>query len=61
VREKQRKTQVFTQTKKSDGTPTSRVTRENVHDQFCMVLQDTWLFEGTIKENIVYSKPGVTD
>ncbi|MCL2299267.1 MAG: hypothetical protein FWC27_03860 [Firmicutes bacterium] len=52
---------MFTQTKKSDGTPTSRVTRENVHDQFCMVLQDTWLFEGTIKENIVYSKPGVTD
>jgi ATP-binding cassette subfamily B protein len=44
-----------------DGGPTSQVTRENVHDQFCMVLQDTWLFEGTIKENIVYSKAGVTD
>lgn len=44
-----------------DGVPTSKVTRENVHDQFCMVLQDTWLFEGTIKENIIYSKPGVTD
>jgi ATP-binding cassette subfamily B protein len=44
-----------------DGIPTSQVTRENVHDQFCMVLQDTWLFEGTIKENIVYSKQGVTD
>lgn len=44
-----------------DGTPISRVTRENVHDQFCMVLQDTWLFEGTIKENIIYSKQGVTD
>ena len=44
-----------------DGVPTSQVTRENVHEQFCMVLQDTWLFEGTIKENIVYSKPGVTD
>lgn len=43
-----------------DGTPTSQVTRENVHDQFCMVLQDTWLFEGTIKENIVYAKQGVT-
>ena len=28
---------------------------ENVHDLFCMVLQDTWLFEGTIRENIVYS------
>lgn len=44
-----------------DGTPISQVTRENVHDQFCMVLQDTWLFEGTIKENIIYSKEGVTD
>ena len=44
-----------------DGIPISRVTRENVHDQFCMVLQDTWLFEGTIKENIIYSKQGVTD
>lgn len=44
-----------------DGIPTSQVTRENVHEQFCMVLQDTWLFEGTIKENIIYSKQGVTD
>ncbi|MCL2690828.1 MAG: ABC transporter ATP-binding protein/permease [Candidatus Bathyarchaeota archaeon] len=44
-----------------DGIPTHQVTRENVHEQFCMVLQDTWLFEGTIKENIVYSKQGVTD
>ena len=44
-----------------DGIPASRVRRENVHEQFCMVLQDTWLFEGTIKENIIYSKEGVTD
>lgn len=44
-----------------DGIPINQVTRENVHEQFCMVLQDTWLFEGTIKENIVYSKQGVTD
>ena len=44
-----------------DGIPTHQVTRENVHEQFCMVLQDTWLFEGTIKENIVYSQQGVTD
>lgn len=44
-----------------DGMPINRITRENVHEQFCMVLQDTWLFEGTIKENIIYSKPGVTD
>jgi ATP-binding cassette subfamily B protein len=42
-----------------DGVPTSQITRENVHDQFCMVLQDTWLFEGTIKENIIYSQQGV--
>ncbi len=44
-----------------DDIPTTQVTRENVHEQFCMVLQDTWLFEGTIKENIIYSKQGVTD
>jgi ATP-binding cassette subfamily B protein len=44
-----------------DGVPTTQITRENVHEQFCMVLQDTWLFEGTIKENIIYSKQGVTD
>lgn len=44
-----------------DGIPTSQVTRENVHEQFCMVLQDTWLFEGTIKENIIYSKENVSD
>jgi ATP-binding cassette subfamily B protein len=44
-----------------DGVPIGRVTRENVHEQFCMVLQDTWLFEGTIKENIVYSKQNVSD
>jgi ATP-binding cassette subfamily B protein len=43
-----------------DGIPLSETTRENVHEQFCMVLQDTWLFEGTIKENIIYSKQGVT-
>ena len=44
-----------------DGIPTHQVTRENVHEQFCIVLQDTWIFEGTIKENIIYAKPGVTD
>ncbi len=44
-----------------DGIPTHQLTRENVHDLFCMVLQDTWLFEGTIKENIIFSKNGVTD
>lgn len=44
-----------------DGTPIQSLTRENVRSLFCMVLQDTWLFEGTIKENIVYAKQGVTD
>ena len=44
-----------------DGTPISQLTRENVHEQFCMVLQDTWLFEGTVRENIVYSKKNVSD
>lgn len=44
-----------------DGVPTKDLTRENVHELFCMVLQDTWLFEGTIKENIRYSKTDTTD
>ena len=44
-----------------DGVPVRELKRENVWDQFCMVLQDTWLFEGTLRENIVYSKEGVTD
>ena len=44
-----------------DGVSTKDMRREDVHDLFCMVLQDTWLFEGTIRENIVYGKEGVTD
>lgn len=44
-----------------DEQPISQMTREWVHDQFCMVLQDTWLFEGTVKENIVYNQQGITD
>lgn len=44
-----------------DGVPVSDLTRKNVHELFCMVLQDTWLFEGTIKENVIYSKEGVGD
>jgi ATP-binding cassette subfamily B protein len=44
-----------------DGIPINEVPREDVHEQFCMVLQDTWLFEGTIKENIIYSKQNVSD
>ena len=44
-----------------DGIPTSQLTRESVHDLFSMVLQDTWLFEGTVRENLVYNKQDVTD
>lgn len=44
-----------------DGMPIQDITRENVHELFCMVLQDTWLFEGTIKENIRYNKKDVSD
>ncbi len=44
-----------------DGTDISSVSRSSVRKQFCMVLQDTWLFEGTIRENLSYSTPGITD
>lgn len=37
-----------------DGIPISQMKRETVHAQFCMVLQDTWLFEGTVRENLIY-------
>ncbi|MCD8094873.1 MAG: ABC transporter ATP-binding protein/permease, partial [Ruminococcus sp.] len=46
---------------KIDGIPTKDLTRENVHSQFCMVLQDTWLFEGTVRENLVYCCENVPD
>lgn len=44
-----------------DGVPTRDMRREDVHGLFCMVLQDTWLFEGTIRENLVYCDEGVDD
>ena len=44
-----------------DGVPTKEMTREEVHSQFCMVLQDTWLFEGTIRENLIYSTDNGSD
>ena len=44
-----------------DGISIKELTRENVHDLFGMVLQDTWLFQGSIKDNIRYSKENVTD
>ena len=43
-----------------DGIPTQNMKREDVHSQFCMVLQDTWLFEGTVRENLVYNTPDVS-
>ena len=44
-----------------DGVSTKELSRENVHDLFIMVLQDTWLFNGTIRDNIKYDKENVTD
>lgn len=44
-----------------DGVPLTELRRENVHQLFGMVLQDTWLFEGTIRENVAYSKTEATD
>lgn len=46
---------------KIDGVPISEMKREEVHSLFCMVLQDTWLFEGTVRENLVYCTENVTD
>lgn len=44
-----------------DGIPTISMTRENLHDMFGMVLQDTWMFEGTVRENLVYNKKNISD
>lgn len=44
-----------------DGVPTNQIKRETVHSQFCMVLQDTWLFEGTVRENLIYCTPDASD
>ena len=44
-----------------DGTPTNQLRREDVHSLFGMVLQDTWLFEGTIRENLCYNMKGIND
>lgn len=44
-----------------DGVSTSDLTRENIHELFIMVLQDTWLFDGTIRDNIVFNKENVND
>ncbi len=44
-----------------DGVPICDMRREDVHKLFGMVLQDTWLFEGTVRENLVYNMQGITD
>ena len=44
-----------------DGISTKDMSREEVHGLFGMVLQDTWMFEGTMRENILFSKTGVSD
>ena len=44
-----------------DGVPISEIRRKDVHSLFTMVLQDTWMFEGSLKENIVYNRKNVSD
>ena len=44
-----------------DNVSINDLTRENVHSLFTMVLQDTWLFNGTVKENIVYNRENISD
>lgn len=44
-----------------DDVPTTKMTREEIHSVFGMVLQDTWMFSGTVRENLVYNTQGVTD
>ena len=44
-----------------DGVSTNELTRENIHELFCMVLQDTWLFEGTIRDNIKFNRIDLSD
>ena len=46
---------------KIDGVSTKELTRENIHDLFVMVLQDTWVFNGTIRDNVKYNKENVSD
>ena len=44
-----------------DGVPIKSITRNNIHNLFDMILQDTWLFDGTIRENLVYNNENVSD
>ena len=44
-----------------DGVPISEMKREDIHSMFSMVLQDTWLFEGTVRDNLIYNMPHITN
>ena len=44
-----------------DGVDSKEMKRSEVHDAFSMVLQDTWLFEGTIRDNLIYNQKGISD
>ncbi len=44
-----------------DGVPITELSREELHRQFCMVLQDTWIFEGTVRENLIYCEENVSE
>ena len=46
---------------KIDNVSTKKLTRENIHSMFTMVLQDTWVFDGTIKENIIFNRENIDD
>ena len=46
---------------KIDGVSTKELTRENIHSLFTMVLQDTWVFDGTVRENIAYNREDVSN
>lgn len=44
-----------------DSVSIQDITKENLHEQFCMVLQDTWVFEGTVRENLIYNTDNVSE
>ena len=46
---------------KIDDVSTKKLTRENIHSMFTMVLQDTWVFDGTIKDNIIFNRENIDD